>query len=336
MKKNLLNRCASLLFLALSILFTGHIQAQSVKTQLNKDSLRIGDTFNYSLVIQLDEEYQSVQFPDTNSFPSSVEVLNRKQFKLSQFSDSLIYELQYFGNEDLRIPSLPVTVFSEPDTTTLSTDPVTIYFKPSVAEGDTTLKPMKPNYGFPRSWWPFILGLTALAALLIWWFKYREQREDEPDVQEAVIPDFYDPIKELEKELIRIKNETKVEQTKDFKLFYSQIGDAIRTYFEELYKIPALESTSGELIRYLDAYGVDDVLADKTRNILRRADLVKFAKFTPTLEDAWNTYEEAMEFLERAKLTDASRIGRLKAEFDARYFSSGKDEDPININGEGK
>ncbi|MDZ7806772.1 MAG: hypothetical protein U5K71_06620 [Gracilimonas sp.] len=325
MKELLLNRCATLLFLALSIFISGNVQAQSVRTQVDTDSLRIGDTFNYSLLLQLDEEYQSVQFPDTNSFPSSVEVLNRKQFKLSEFSDSLIYELQYFGNEDLQISSLPVTILNESDTTTLYTDPVTIFFQPVVAEGDTTLKSMKPNYEFPRPWWPWILALIALAAFLIWWFKFREQDEDVPEVQKPTIPDFYDPIKELENDLIRIKEETKVEQTKDFKLFYSQIGDAIRTYFEELYKIPALESTSGELIRYLDAYGVDDILAEKTRNILRRADLVKFAKFTPTLEDSWKTYDEALEFLERAKLTDAPRIGRLKTEYDTRYYSSDKE-----------
>lgn len=330
MKNLLLNRCAPILFLALFLLLSGHIQAQSVKTKVNTDSIRIGDTFIYSLLLQLDQEYSNVQFPDTNSFPPTVEVLNRKQFKLSEFSDSLIYELQYFGNENLKISSLPVLVFSESDTTTLRTDPVTIFFKTVVAEGDTTLKSMKPNYQFPRPLWSWILALVALAGFLLWWFKFRNQTEEDSEPEKPSVPEFYDPIKELEKDLVRVKEKTQVEQTKDFKLFYSQIGDALRTYFEELYKIPALESTSGELIRYLDAYGVDQILADKTRKVLRKADLVKFAKFTPTLEDAWKTYDEALEFLERAKLTDASRIGRLKAEYDAKYLSASQEDEPDN------
>jgi len=326
MKKLLLNRCALLLVFALSLSLSGYIQAQTVRTQVDADSLRIGDTFNYSLLLQLNQEYENVQFPDTNSFPSSVEVLNRKQFKRSEFSDSLIYEIQFFGNEDLQIPSLPVTIFGETDTVRLTTEPVTLFFKTVVAEGDTTLRPMKPNYVFPRPWWPWLIALIALAGFLIWWFKFKEQKVEEPRTQKPTIPEFYDPIKELEKDLSQIKEETKVEQTKDFKQFYSQIGDAIRTYFEELYKIPALESTSGELIRYIDAYGVDDILAEKTRTILRKADLVKFAKFTPTLEDAWKTYDEALEFSERAKLTDASRVGRLKAEYKNKYYSSTDEE----------
>lgn len=322
MKKRLFNSCAPILYLALSILFSGHIQAQSVRTHIDIDSIRIGDVFNYSLLLQLDEEYDNVQFPDTNSFPPSVEILNRKQFKLSEFSDSLIYELQYFGNEDLQIPSLPVLITSDTDTVSLSTEPVTLFFKTIVAEGDTTLKPMKPNYDFPRPWWPWLLAIVALLVFLVWWFKFRKTDTEETQIQTPSIPEFYDPIKELETDLKKIKAETKVEQSKDYKLFYSEIGDAIRTYFEELYKIPALESTSGELIRYLDAYGVDDKLSDITRTVLRRADLVKFAKFTPTLEDAWKTYDEALEFLERAKLTDASRVGRLKAEYDKKYHLS--------------
>lgn len=190
MEKFLLNRCAPLLFIALSILFSGHIQAQSVRTQVDTDSLRIGDTFNYSLILQLNEEYESIQFPDTNSFPTSVEVLSRKQFKLSEFSDSLIYEIQFFGNEDLQIPALPLRIVSESDTSRLFTDPIIVYFKSIVAEGDSTLKPMKPNYEFPRPWWPWILALIALIGFLVWWFRIREKVKEEPNTQKREIPVF--------------------------------------------------------------------------------------------------------------------------------------------------
>jgi len=46
---------------------------------------------------------------------------------------------------------------------------------------------------------------------------------------------------------------------------------------------------------------------------------VKFAKFTPTLEDAWKTYDLALEFLERAKLADSARISRLKAKYNEQF-----------------
>lgn len=304
-----------LFVLLTSLLWSANLFAQSVQTRVSTDSLRIGDTFQYSLTLQLDKEYLDIQFPDTNSFPTSIDLIDRKQFKLSEFSDSLIYNLQFFGNQDLQISSQPVTLYSTDDTTVIYTDPVVLRFKSIVAEGDTTFKPIKTIYAFPRTWWPWVLAAVFLAGFLLWWFNFREEPQENETEPEPVIKPFYNPIKELEKTLNAIKKNSKVAETKDFKLFYSEIGDAIRTYFEELYNIPALESTSTELLRYLEAYGVDDTMTDKTRNVLRKADLVKFAKFTPSLEDAWKTYSEAEEFLERAKLADSARISRLKAKY---------------------
>ncbi len=60
-------------------------------------------------------------------------------------------------------------------------------------------------------------------------------------------------------------------------------------------------------------------MTEKTRVILRKADLVKFAKFTPTLEDAWETFDHAIEFMERAKLADSVRISRLKVKYEAQF-----------------
>ncbi|MFD2532345.1 hypothetical protein [Gracilimonas halophila] len=312
------NALQSLTILIL-LFFSVNIHAQTVRTNVNTDSISIGDTFRYSLIIQQDQEYQKIEFPDTTSFPPSVELIDRQQFKLSEFSDSLIYNLQYFGNEDLNLPGLPVTFYSEEDTLQLRTDPVLLFFKSVVAEGDTTLKPMKPNFAFSRPWWPWILAGSLLAAFLIWWYKFRKEPEKADNEPKIEIEPFYNPIEELEKSLHRINKESDLAETKNFKLFYSEMGDAIRTYFEELYKIPALESTSTELLRYLDAYGVDDTMAEKTRVVLRKADLVKFAKFTPTLEDAWKTFDHAIEFMERAKLADSTRISRLKAKYEEQF-----------------
>ncbi len=309
-----------LFILLVSCFLAGNAAAQSIQTRVDTDSLTIGEIFNYSLIVQLDKEYRKVEFPDTSAFPSSLELIERQQFKSSEFSDSLSFQLQFFGNENLQLPSLPVTLYSENDTSVIYSEPITLLFKSVVAEGDTTLKPMKPIYAFPRAWWPWILAALVLSAVLFWWFKFRETEEKEPE-QEPNIEPFYNPLNELEKTLSTIKEETNVAQTKDFKLFYSEVGDAIRSYFEDLYNIPALECTTSELLRYLEAYGVDDTLTEKTRTVLRKADLVKFAKYTPTLDDAWHTYDHAIDFLERAKLADSARISRLKAQYDRQYMS---------------
>ncbi|MEQ8525423.1 hypothetical protein [Gracilimonas sp.] len=312
-------RALRLLFLLVSSFLSVHVFAQSVNTRVNTDSLTVGEVFEYSIAIQLDKEYQSVQYPDTNSFPTSLELIGRQQYRVSEFSDSLVYTLQYFDNQDLQISSLPIRLFGVSDSSTIYTAPVALYFKTVVAKGDTTFKPMKPNFDFPRPWWPWVLAGLAIAGFLLWWFRFREQKEGTQVEEKTKVEPFYNPLDELEKQLLAIKRDSKVAETKNFKLFYSEVGDAIRAYFEDLYNIPALECTSGELLRYLDAYGVDDTLTEKTRQILRKADLVKFAKYTPTLEDAWQTHDYALEFLERAKLADSARIARLRAKYNQQF-----------------
>lgn len=316
-----LSRLAKFVFvLSMSSLYTFQITAQRVETRISTDSLTVGEIFKISLHLQYNQEYSEVEFPDNNSFYSSFELIERQQFKVSEFSDSLVYTLQFFGNEDQQIAPLPVTIYSGEDSTVIYTEPIILYFKTVVAESDTSLKSMKPNFEFPRVWWPWVLCALLVAALLLWWIKYRKKPEEKEPETKPVIKPFYNPLEELDRKLSAIKKDTNVAESKDFKLFYSQIGDAIRSYFEELYKIPALESTSTELLRYLDAYGVDDTLTEKTREVLRKADLVKFAKFNPTIKDAWKTYDSAVEFLERAKLADSARISRLKAEYNRQFM----------------
>lgn len=313
--------------LIFAISLTATVSAQTLQSRVTTDSLTIGETFEYSLTLQLDKEYENIQFPDTNSFPATLDLIDRQLFKVSEFSDSLLFTLQYFGNEDLQISPLAVTLFTETDSTTLFTEPVVLYFKTVVAEGDTTLKPIKPNFTFARSWWPWVLALIALAGGLIWWFYFRKEPQEEEDSLVKEIKPFHNPLAEMEKTLIALKKDNDLAETKDFKGFYSKMSDTIRLYFEDLYQIPALESTSTELLRYLEAYGVDDILTDKTRAVLRKSDLVKFAKFTPTLDDAWNTYDIAIEFLERAKMADASRITRLKAKYNEQFISTSTGQD---------
>ncbi|WP_020402987.1 hypothetical protein [Gracilimonas tropica] len=307
-----------LLTLLVSSLCFSAASAQNLNTHTDTDSVSVGDIFNYSISLKLDQEYQAIQFPDTALFPTSLELVNRQRFRVSEFADSISYQFQYFDNDDVQIPPLEVTLISESDSVILKTQPVTLFFKNVVAEGDTTLKPMRPNFKFPKPWWPWILAAIALAAFLIWWFKFRSQPESEPEKTAVTIEPFYNPLEALEKRLAEVKEHSNIAVTKDFKGFYSEVGDAIRAYFEELYNIPALESTSTELLRYLDAYGVDENLIEKTRTVLRKADLVKFAKFTPTLDDARNTLDEAFAFANRAKLADSARISRLRAQYNAR------------------
>ncbi|MCR9132805.1 MAG: hypothetical protein NXI08_09535 [bacterium] len=310
-------------FLLSLVIATGtslHVQSQNVVLSTDTDSVSVGDVISLNLKIQLNQSADELLFPDSSSFPPDLTYLDLQRFQLTDFADSLRYRVQYFANQDVYIPGFPIGVVTGTDTTTLYSNSLTIPFRSILPTKDAELKPIKPILPFDRFPWAVLLIILVLIAAAIWAYLTFTKKEEPAVVQKIVQPiPFQSPVLQLEQTLVSLKEDYNLSQTKDFKYFYSTISDSIRRYFEDLYEIPALESTSREVLRYLDAFGVDHEMIQSTRNVLNRSDMVKFAKFTPTLDSAWNTYAEAMDFLERAKLIDASRVARKKSEYEAQW-----------------
>lgn len=320
-KSNLMDKFKSLwlaarFFLAALVAMTGTatVQAQSVTEYVQVDSLKVGDSFSYRLTLNKDQIYSSVQFPDSTHFGDAFEIRNRQHFKVTDFKDSLVYRLQFFSTEDTQIPALPVLLVGDDDTTEVYTNPVPIYFKSVLQAENEQFKPLKPIFDFARAWWPYLLALLLLA--LLGWYGYKwyqgKSVEPEPEPRPSFEPTpFVDPLAQLENSLKQLRSYT-FESEEDFEQFYIQLGDAIRTYFEDLYKIPALESTSREIIRELERRMVDEKMISQTRKVLQQADMVKFARFQPTEDQAEVSLDVAREFVKVARNNDAPRIEQLR------------------------
>ena len=291
------------------------LSAQRVTEYVTTDSLRVGDTFSFIFTLSKDRAYNDVQFPDSSHFGDTIEIRSRQRFKITDFKDSLVYNLQYFGTEESRIPPLPITFIAGGDTSVAYTNPVPIYFKSTLQENEEEFRPLKPIYDFARAWWPYIAGLVILGFL--GWYLYRLYLERQAELpaekpkREFRPTPFVDPIHRLENSLRQLKSFT-FDSEEDFEQFYIHLGDSIRTYFEELYKIPALESTSREIIYELEQRLVDERLIDQTRKVLREADMVKFARFRPTVEQTRQSLRVAEDFLKVVREKDTSRVERKR------------------------
>lgn len=296
-------------------IMSGVASAQTVTSSIPDDSLTVGQVFNMSITVKSSSPYDKVIFPDSSLFNGDLEFNSSKHFKVNASSDSAEFTLQFFGVENITIPPLPVRIVANSDTNLVFTDPVQLLYKQTIASEEDPFKPFKPNFAFPNTIWPYLVLILLLLAIsfFVWWkyFKNNEVAQTEPEE----IPVFENPVSQLESYLSDIKEKHTNTAEKDFKWFYSDLGDALRWYIEELYKIPALESTSREVLRYMDAFGIDVELIKHTRKILNEADMAKFAKFKPTLDQSWKAFQEAELFLERAKVIDRDRIERLRKKF---------------------
>ncbi len=288
--------------------------SQTLDQHVSADSLQAGDLFDFSITLKKDRSYDRIIYPDSASFNSDIELRNRQQFRVTDFKDSLHYRLQYWPTDADTIPALPVKLVSNGDTTTIYTNPVSLSFASVRQSDEEEMRPLKPIFDFAAALWPYLAGLLALllAGALIYYLykKYREQPEAEPAPQFTPQP-FLNPIKELENNLRQLKDVT-LTNKEQFEKFYISLGDAIRLYFEQMYDMPALESTSREIVYELERRAIDERMVTQTRIVLREADMVKFANFTPAKEQAQKTYSKAEEFLTIAKELHGPRIREME------------------------
>jgi hypothetical protein len=144
--------------------------------------------------------------------------------------------------------------------------------------------------------WMWIAGGVALVALavLLWiWYRKRPQRVLPEAVEAPGIP-LHDRILG---ELRQLEGE-RIWQQGLHKAYHSRLTDLLRGYIEERYRVPAMESTTDELVHALRVSPLSREQQERLENMLRLADMVKFAKATPTPIENEQMMSAALRFVE--------------------------------------
>ena len=81
------------------------------------------------------------------------------------------------------------------------------------------------------------------------------------------------------------------------KQYYTGITDALRNYIESRYGFGAMEKTSSEIMDSLKDKKLDEKIFNDLDEMFARADLVKFAKYTPSEQDNENAIPVAVNFV---------------------------------------
>lgn len=292
-------------------------KAQQIQLVTSPDSVSIGDIVTYTIILPSGLSYDAIQTPDSSSFGSNVELLSKKQFKTTQSSDSIEYKLQFFGTENLQLNGLFVTVLNGDGSIRIEIPEITIPFKTMlVGDGEEELRPIKDIYDFRINWIPYLLLLIIL--LISAWViaRYITKYRDSLGIKSPLeVPKFKDPLDHLEVSLLSLRSDESL-ILRDFKPFFTKLGDLLRDYIEIVHQIDALEMTSRELIREMERATIDRDLIRQITLVLKQADMVKFAKLEPSVDDALESVREAERFVQIARQTDIQRIQILKSNFE--------------------
>lgn len=113
---------------------------------------------------------------------------------------------------------------------------------------------------------------------------------------EAAVPPHVRAIHDLE----TLHNQ-KLWQSGKHKQYYTRLTDIMRYYLWGRFGVNAMEMTSEEIIKESRTLPLSDTQRSGLADMLRTADLVKFAKYTPEGESNEKIYYEAYYFVENTK-----------------------------------
>jgi hypothetical protein len=308
-------RYVLLLVLLSGSMFSLKAQQVSVKASIDSTHILIGDQLKLLLEIEKPKKLD-VRFPMIpDTFSSHVEVVSRSKIdtlKLDNKDREKLVQQLLITSFDSGMHQIPPFYFRLKDGQMLDSAATrALAFQVHGMKIDTTKGPadIKTVYGAPvtlKEVTPYILGIILIAAIIFFIFYYiRWKRKN--------VPLFAKPEKPAEpahiialRELDRIKNQ-KLWQQEKIKQYYSEVADTIRTYIENRFDIPAMEQTSSETIGIFkqNKEMVDGRSLDQLQHILSLADLVKFAKYNPLVDDNNLTLMNAYFFVNQTKKEEA-------------------------------
>ena len=261
-------------------LFIGIAGYAQVSSKIDTTSIRIGEQFNYEIIV---DQTSDVRFPKLE-----LDSLNRIGVVTSHEIDSLKnqlikkYTLTSFDSGRYVLPGQEIFIKDKRFLTKdvlidVATVPVDTIKQPMYHIKDIENEP----YLF-SDYLNYFWGLIALLIIigLILYFVLR----DKPTEEEILLR--IPPFDAAKKRLMELDGKELISQNK-IKLYYVELTDIVRTFIERELNIPALESTTEELLETITDFNSSsklDIPRDtliKLQILLKEADLVKFAKSKP-------------------------------------------------------
>lgn len=195
--------------------------------------------------------------------------------------DSSVYLVTSFALDTARVAPIPVTFTAGDDVLIVRTDSTWIPVRSFVPEDAEDIRDLAPLVAFPRSAWWIVAGITLLlllAAGIVWWIRWRRNRDDENETE--IIPPI-PPDREAYERLDALEK-TDLSDQRNMPFFYDELSGLLRTYIARRLDVQALEMTTGETVAQLGEHDIpDSQTVSRFRNVLVACDYVKFADARP-------------------------------------------------------
>ncbi|NDV64414.1 BatD family protein [Bacteroides sp. 224] len=283
--------------------------AQTVTVEARIDSLQIliGEQAKIQLEVSMDSKQHAVfpQFtdtlmqgievlevsqPDTQYLNNKQRLLITQEYTITSF-DSALYYVQplsvMIDEKEYKSNPLALKVYSIP----VDTENPDHFFGPKDV--------MKAPFAW-EDWWGLIaISFLAIPLLIVLIYLIIRVRDNKPIIRRVKVEPKLPPHVLAMKEIERVKTE-KVWQKGEPKAYYTELTDIIRTYISDRFGFNALEMTSSEIVDQLTEIKEKEDISE-LKLLFQTADLVKFAKHNPLMNENDANLINAIEFINETK-----------------------------------
>ncbi|TLU88414.1 MAG: hypothetical protein FDX30_01465 [Chlorobium sp.] len=300
----------SLVLIVLSVLapaVSGSLRADTgeaypgVTVSLKPDTVLVGDRVFLSVrVSHRESETVAIEGIDSVSVNPSV-LIGRKESSSKPLpgagSERFDYELAVFGSGRQAVPPFTVVLRDGAGAVTKRVpfrSANSVYIKALTDSTMHDLRPIRPPQrpSMPLSvLFPFLLSVfgVALLVLLLLFILKRSVRKSAERVDPGQVAQ-----RKLRKLGSRLSGGMPPHEC------YEELSNIMRAYLENHYRIRALEAVTQEIERDLKKLGVSGL--ENIMNLLRQADLVKFADSRPDLDESRQSLQKAEEVVRTSHL----------------------------------
>jgi len=259
-----------------------------VTSSIDSTSIKIGEQITYKIEVKIDST-DLVVFPEGQTF-LPLEVIESYKVDTTKLNDkfNLIkkYGLTQFDSGVYTIPRQKIIIGDKIIFTDSLKVEVNNIIVDTTKQGLYDIKPIFEVEKSPSDWWKYLLYTLLILLViggLLYWFVWREKPLTKEE-KIALLPPY-----ERAKIALQELDNSEFLVNEEIKEYYSELTGIIRKYLDEKVYDRALESTTEQLISRLlllkEGQQIDlskeDIKSIET--ILKRADLVKFAKSKPDI-----------------------------------------------------
>ncbi len=273
-----------------------------IDLSIKPDSLTVGDKFLYINKVEIPEGFHIKPLPPGDQL-GEASVLSEIIPLVGQDSDAAAYActLAVYKTGAYAIPSLTFALTdSLGEVREISGDSLPVRVNSvlpadSVAAAASDIADIRDPYRLPAPIWPYIL--LPLGILLVGYAShilYNRFRKIPEIPREPPSPPWEIAFAKLD----ALKKNRHYEFGR-IKQFYFELSLIAREYIERRYGFPAVESTTFELERESRLEEIETNLYGRLFEFFNRADIAKFAKGTPSRDDADCDLAFAYEFVRR-------------------------------------